>query len=261
MAHRFPTQAELDARPDRVAARHLIAAYVSDSVTNADVVDQLCFHTRAWVVWYEIFGAVCRIRADVQLLATLSDEILRAAAAAKAHEEEDEDDTWADSHTGKMLMQSRESWDRKLRHAILQLMKDSVTNAHKPEFFSNGEPNCHAERRNLLAYLGRMSVAGITACQIYFVGWSRPILEPQAGRNHDEVDIQDLLMIEDYFKITGTWMKSQFDIVPDTHERWQESLTYTTDRWELWKQNLRALGERVDQKRRAKVASILIAMP
>jgi len=224
MARRFPTQAELDARPDRVAARRLIAAYQSEGIYSAGIVDQFCFHTQPWVVWYEIFGAVCRISADVQRLATLSAAILRSAAA-EVREEEDS----ADSHLSKLLMQSRESWNGS-RAVPLYISYGMQLLIRKSAFFSNGEPAWHAERRNLLAFLGRMSTAGVTACQIYFIGRFRRILEPQALRAYDEVVIEDLFMIEDYFTITGIWMKSQFDVVPDTREVWQELMTYTEKR-------------------------------
>ena len=69
-------------------------------------------------MWYEIFGAVCRVSADVQRLATLSAAILRSAAATETHEEEDS----ADSHLSKLLMQSRESWDVKSCGAALYLV-------------------------------------------------------------------------------------------------------------------------------------------
>ena len=39
MARIFPTQAELDARPDRVAARSLIAAYQPELMESAGIVD------------------------------------------------------------------------------------------------------------------------------------------------------------------------------------------------------------------------------
>jgi len=255
MARRIPTQAELDARPDRVAARRLIAAYQSEGIDSAGIVDQLCFQTRPWVVWYEIFGAVCRVSADVQCLATLSIAILRSAAATETHEEEDS----ANSHLSKMLMQSRESWDGKCAVTLfisygMQLL------IRKSAFFSDGEPAWHAERQNLLAFLGRMSMARVTACQIYFIGRFRRILEPQALRAYDEVAIEDLIMIEDYFTITGIWMKSQFDVVPDTREVWQESMTYTEKRWERWKRNLRALAEQSDETRRAKITDIFLVM-
>jgi hypothetical protein len=112
-----------------------------------------------------------------------------------------------------------------------------------------------AEKRNLMAYFARLSVAGTTACEVYFFDQFADLLGPLEDELFPETDVEDLVMIADYFRIAGVWMQAR-----NTNEYWAEGLTSTEERWKLWKRGFRMLAERSDSTVRAYVDDILRAM-
>jgi len=114
MSEYIPTQAELDAQPDRVAARRLIAAYRPHDADASNVAETLCLHTEVWLTWHELFAAASSRYANVEVLAALSEAILRNAATAGVREEaigEFDEITWTDHHVDTLLMESREFYE------------------------------------------------------------------------------------------------------------------------------------------------------
>jgi accessory colonization factor AcfC len=114
MSEQYSTQAELDAQPDRVAARRLIASYQPQSADASNVLDTLCLHTDVWITWHELLAAASSRVSDIEKLAELSEAILRTAATAGVREEavgEFEEVTWSDYHIETLLMESRESYE------------------------------------------------------------------------------------------------------------------------------------------------------
>jgi len=111
-----------------------------------------------------------------------------------------------------------------------------------------------------MEFLAELTAAGISPCGDYFLGYTRWILEPEGNIADFEVDAEDLLIIEDHCRIAGSWIKTQFGVVPDAPERYRESLLYTEERWELWKRNLRALADHSNDNVRASVTRILAVM-
>ena len=83
------------------------------------------------------------------------------------------------------------------------------------------------------------------------------ILELPEDKLSTEVSVEDLVMIADYFRFTGAWMKARFGVAPITSKHLVSSLTYNEIRWEIWKKNLRRLAERSDTRVRAYVNDIL----
>jgi len=106
-----------------------------------------------------------------------------------------------------------------------------------------------------MAFFARLTVAGITACEVYFFDKFCYILELEP-----EIDVEGLVVIADYFRIAGGWMQARFGIVPTTNENWTECFMYTAEWWESWKRDLRTLAERSDTTVRARVNEILEAM-
>jgi len=111
-----------------------------------------------------------------------------------------------------------------------------------------------------MIFLSELTAAGVGPCGDCFLGYNIWILEPQGNVVDFEVDAEDLLIIEDHFRIAGPWIKTQFGIVPNTPERYRESLLYTEERWELWKRNLRVLADRSSDEIGASVTRILAEM-
>jgi len=231
MSEQYQTEAE--SPDDRAAARQLIATYQPNSTDG--VVDQLCLHTDAWSVWNSIFTTVCEVGADVPLLATLSEAILKTAAAAGPRERE----TWYRHHVRELLMQSRESWDG--QSSIVLGNPPVIVLICGLDTFGNDDPSRRVKRQHLMAFLAGLTAAGISPCFNYFIGNYKYILQPQGNAEDFVVDSEDLIIIEEYFRIAGPWMKSQFDVVSDVQEGWDNSRTETG--WGQWKRNLRILAE------------------
>jgi len=101
-----------------------------------------------------------------------------------------------------------------------------------------------------MAYFASLTVADITACEVYFFDRFGDLVGP----SENNVDAEDLVIVADYFKIAGPWMQARFGIVSNTNEY------YTEERWELWKSGFRMLAARSDQTIRACVDDILQAM-
>jgi len=101
-----------------------------------------------------------------------------------------------------------------------------------------------------MAYFARLTVSGITACEVYFFYRFGDLLGP----SESNVDVENLVIVADYFKIAGPWMQARSGIVSNTNEY------YTGERWKLWKNGFRMLATRSDQTVRACVDDILQAM-
>jgi len=109
-----------------------------------------------------------------------------------------------------------------------------------------------------MAFLARLTVVvGVTDCPVLFFSQFANILELPEDRLSTEASIEDLVMIADYFRFTGAWMKARFGVAPITDKYLVSSLTYNEIRWEIWKKNLRRLAERGDTRVRAYVDDIL----
>jgi len=114
MSQHYPTQAELEAQPDRVAAQRLIASYRPHSADASSISETLCLHTDVWITWHELFAAASSRHADMKVLADLSEAILRTAATAGIREEavgKFDEITWTDHHVDTLLMESREFYE------------------------------------------------------------------------------------------------------------------------------------------------------
>jgi len=258
MSEHYPSQAEPSAMPNRAAMSRLItasiAAYQPDSAESAGMVDQLCLHIEAWLLWLQIFRTVCRSDSDVERLTALSKAILRAAALAGAGYGDCEKSTWIEEHESNLLQVSRMIWDRRssiIFHLPVTLLINEL---------GSWDDHVHCDRRHLMAFLAELTAAGIGPCGDYFLGYTHWILQPQDETSDFEVDTENLLIIEDHFTIAGPWIKSQFGVAHDAPEHWKESVTYTQERWALWKRNLQALAERSDDNVRASITRILVAM-
>ena len=136
----------------------------------------------------------------------------------------------------------------------------------KIDLFSNAEPAHlhHAGRRNLNAYLARMSAAGIADSRAFFIEAFSHILEPNVKTEwpeHRVITEELLVMLEDYFKLASVWMQTQFDVKPvGGPEHLEQMMTFTKERWELWKHSLEALAEGDDLSLRASARNALNAM-
>jgi len=136
----------------------------------------------------------------------------------------------------------------------------------KSDLFSNAEPAHlhHAGRRNLNAYLARMSAAGIADSRAFFIEAFSHILEPNVKTEWPEqrmITEELLVMLEDYFKFAGVWMQKQFDVKPVGElEHLKQMMTFTEERWELWKHSLEALAEGGDRTLRSSARNTLNAM-
>jgi hypothetical protein len=122
----------------------------------------------------------------------------------------------------------------------------------------------HAGRRNLNAYLARINAAGITDSKAFFIEAFGHILEPTERVEWlavDVITVEDLVMLEDYFKFAGVWMQTQFDVKPvGEPAHLKQMMTYTEERWERWKQNLKALADGGDLNLRFSARDALDAM-
>ena len=96
-----------------------IATYRPDSAESAEMVDQLCLHTEAWLLWLQIFRTVCRGDSDIERLTTLSKAILKSAALAGNGYGDCEKSTWTEEHESNLLQVSRMVWNRESIHNSL----------------------------------------------------------------------------------------------------------------------------------------------
>jgi len=132
--------------------------------------------------------------------------------------------------------------------------------------FSNADPTHlqHAGRRNLMAFLARLTAAGITNSRLFFFDAFVCMLEPQrvsVWPDDGIVAVEDLVMLEDYFKFTGAWMRTQFGVEPvGSQDHMKQMLTFTEERWEQWKQSLEALAKGGDLALRSSARNALNAM-
>jgi hypothetical protein len=111
-----------------------------------------------------------------------------------------------------------------------------------------------------MTFLAEVTAAGVGPCGDYFLGYTNWILEPQGNAADLEVDTENLFIIEDHLRIAGPWIRTQFGVVRDAPEHYREGLTYSQERWELWKRSLRKLVERGNDDTRAHITKILIVM-
>ena len=126
-------------------------------------------------------------------------------------------------------------------------------------YFLRGDQSQDAEKRNLFAFTARLTlVAGMTACPMLFFRHFDRILEPPQNELPAEVDTSDLIILADYFRTIGPWIKARFGIVPTTTEYMQKKLSFTETRWEMWKSNLQKLAQRSSSRTvRAGIGDIL----
>jgi len=108
-----------------------------------------------------------------------------------------------------------------------------------------------------MAFSARLFVLGIVDCPALFFHQFSHILEPPGEVPAYGVKLNDLVMIADYFRIAGAWMRARFGVVPYTSIYLVRDLTYNELRWETWKRNLRRLIEYNNTKGRAAVNDIL----
>ena len=109
-----------------------------------------------------------------------------------------------------------------------------------------------------------MSAAGIADSRAFFIEAFSHILEPNVNTEWPEQRViteELLVMLEDYFKFAGVWMQKQFDVKPVGElEHLKQMMTFTEERWELWKHSLEALAEGGDRTLRSSARNTLNAM-
>ena len=134
------------------------------------------------------------------------------------------------------------------------------------DIFSNADSAHlqHAGRRNLNALLARLTAAGITDSRLFFFDVFVCILEPKPvpeWPDDRKATVEDLVMLADYFKYAGLWMRTQFGVKPaGSQDHMVTMLTFTEERWELWKHSLEALAEGDEIPLRATARNALNAM-
>ena len=132
--------------------------------------------------------------------------------------------------------------------------------------FSNADPTHlqHAGRRNLMAFLARLTAASITNSRLFFFDAFVCILKPKPIPEWPAdgiVTVEDLVMLEDYFKFAGVWIRTQFGVEPvGSQDHMKQMLTFTAERWEQWKRSLEALAEGGDLALRSSARNALNKM-
>ena len=134
------------------------------------------------------------------------------------------------------------------------------------DMFSNADSAHlqHAGRRNLNAFLARLTAAGVTDSRLFFFDAFGCIREPKpvpVWPDEGIVTVEDLVMLADYFEFAGVWTRTQFGVKPiGSQDHMVPMLTFTEQRWELWKHSLEAHAEDDDFSLRSSARNALDAM-